>query len=123
MSGRGRALRLALRTVLDAGCFDGFSGGLAGDCAGRWMVLRYNAGNGVAMVMRVGGLGSSVAGRLERLILSDPVLIGHRFFVWDAREMSLCHRLDDMVGHVDSNDRAAAVESLLALLSAPGGSF
>ena len=82
------------------------------------MVLRYDVGNGVAMVMRIGRFHSDNV-RLEVPILTDPGLAGRRLLVWDVREMSLEHWLVKEIGQVGGRDMERALEYLMALAGAP----
>lgn len=85
-----------------------------GNDAGCWMVLRYEVGNGVAMVMRIGRFHSSAV-HLEVPILTDPGLFGRRLLAWNVREMSLEHWRVKEIGLVGGRDLERAKEYLMAL--------
>lgn len=87
---------------------------LHGNDAGCWMVLRYDVGNGVAMVMRIGRFHSRTV-PLEVPILTDPGLVGRRLLAWNVREMSLEHWRVKEVGLVGGRDLERAKEYLMAL--------
>lgn len=90
--------------------FDALSPGSGGD-GSRWMVLRYNPGNGVVMAMRMRLYADTdvVAGVP---ILSVPGLVGWRLVAWEVRELSLEHRLDQVVGCVAFSEYGQAVSLL-----------
>ena len=78
---------------------------------GRWMVLHYNPGNRVVMSMRM-----REYTRTDFVaavpIVSAPGLVGWRLPSWEVRELSLAHRLGEIVGRVADHEYRRAVSFL-----------
>lgn len=117
-----RQIAYVLRGLLDWSgrvSLDGIGPGVVFDAvrpgssvgSGRWMVSHYNRGNRVVMAMRMREY-TDTDGVAGVPILSVPGLWGWQLVSWDVRELSLEHRLGEVVGRVADREYRRAVSLL-----------